>query len=80
MTYHNGVKTFLKATNAWKTCNEEKARAEQKNKTRREYEHPNQDAQILEQYQKYIKSPERLSNITKILKYAAEGAIKWGDD
>ena len=79
ITYHNGVRSFIKGTNVWKTCNQDKERAQQNNKIRQEYEHPNKEAEILENYQKYIKSQERMSYINKILKFSRETAPKPSD-
>ena len=70
--YHNGVRSFMKGTGAWKASNEERAKAVHSNKTRDEYENPNKELEILEKYHKYIKSSERLSSLTKVLSYSSE--------
>ena len=79
ISYHNGVKSFINGTKEWKACNKDKERAIQVNKAIKEYENPNFEAEILERYQLYIKSPERLSQITKLLEHSAEGAPKVSD-
>ena len=72
--YHNGVRKFLKSTGEWKISNQEKDKAHQSKKVREQYEAPNKDLEILENYQKYINSSERLSKFTKVLSFAADGS------
>jgi hypothetical protein len=79
MTYHNGVKSYINGTKAWKACNKEKEKTRQNNKVIRDYENPNHDAEVLERFQEYVKSPERLNQIREILKYSEEGAPKPSD-
>ena len=79
MTYHYGVKSYIEGTKEWKAGNKERARAQQKNKVLKEYENPNYEAEILERYQKYIKSDERLSQIRKILTHSNEDGPKPSD-
>ena len=74
ISYHNGVKSFIDSTKIWKTCNKDKKKKLKNNKVLKEYENPNYEAEILEKYQKYLKSPIRMSQIKKILKFATEGA------
>ena len=76
MTYHNGVKSFINGTKAWKACNKEKERSRQNNKALKDYQNPNHEAEILERFKKYIDSPERLDQIRKILKYSSKEASK----
>ena len=48
----------------------------QDNKTLKSYQNPNSEAKILERYNKYIDSEERLIQIRKILLHSKEGASK----
>ena len=72
ISYHNGVKSFIDATKIWKSCNKDKKRKLKNNKVLKDMVKPNNEAEILESYQKYLKSPERLSEIRKILHFASE--------
>ena len=74
ISYHNGVKSYIESTKIWKTCNKDKKRKLKNNKNLKEYENPNYEAEILEKYKKYLKSPERMDQIKKILRFAEEGA------
>ena len=65
--YHQGVRTFISGTGAWKMCNDEKDKAQNENKVRQSYEHPNKEVEVLQRYKQYIKSPSRLKNLNKIL-------------
>ena len=65
--YHQGVKTFISGTGTWKRCNDEKDRAQNENKMRQSYLHPNKDAEVLQRYKTYINSSARLKNLNKIL-------------
>ena len=67
MVYHQGVKTFISGTGAWKMCNDEKDKAQNEKKLRESYQHPNKDADVLKRYKTYINSRERLNNINKVL-------------
>ena len=66
ITYHKGVRRFIKATGKWKTCNTEKDEAQTKNKIREEYEHPNKERDILEKYKGYVTSKERIDKVVKL--------------
>ena len=70
--YHNGVRKFLKSTGEWKMSNQEKEKAHQTRKVIDQYQNPNKDLEILENYKKYIISKERLSDFTKVLSFAAD--------
>ena len=74
MTYHCSLKSYMKATKTWKTCNQEKKKTIQINKDLKEIKDPNFEAKILEKLQKYIKSSERLSKIKRILESSKENA------
>ena len=76
LTYHKLVRTYIRGTAAWKTCNEGKEQAMQNKKTIEEYENPNKELIILEKYQEYISSSERLSNLTKVLNYSSNESPK----
>ena len=67
VSYHQAVKTHINATGTWRMCNDEKDRAQQENRVRQEYEHPNKDAEVLQEYKRYINSKKRLKNINKVL-------------
>ena len=77
--YHNGVKSFINSTKIWKTCNKDKRKGSKNNKVLKEYEHPNFEAEILKNYQEYLKSPARRSQIRKLLDFSAEGSEKPSD-
>ena len=70
--YHNGVRKFLKSTGEWKISNQEKDKAHQTKKVLEQYENPNKDLQILENYNNYKSSSERLSKFTRVLRFAAD--------
>ena len=70
--YHNGVRKFLKSTGEWKMSNGEKSKAHQTRKVLEQYENPNRDLEILQNYKKYITSSERLSNYTKVLSFDSD--------
>ena len=74
ITYHNGVKSFIKATSQWKKSKEEENEAYEANKLLKDYQHPNKDVEVLEKYKEYIKSEERILKITKLLSYASPEA------
>jgi hypothetical protein len=76
MTYHNGVKSFINGTKAWKTCNKEKKKTTQNNKVLKEIYDPNYEARILERHKKYTKYAERLRKLKMILDSAQEDAPK----
>ena len=67
LLYHQGVRTFISGTGAWKMCNDEKDRAQNENRVRESYQHPNKEVEVLQRYKKYINSTDRLRNINKIL-------------
>ena len=67
LMYHQGVKTFISGTGSWKRCNDEKDRAQNENKMRQSYLHPNKDAEVLQRYKTYINSSDRIKNLNKIL-------------
>ena len=79
MTYHNIVRTYIKATGAWKICNDGKKKALHNNKIIDEYKNPNREIEILEKYQKYIQSEERFSSLSKIINFSSETAQKPSD-
>ena len=72
MSYHKIVRTFISATGIWKICNDGKQKTLHDNKVMEDYKNPNKDIEILEKYQNYIKSPERIADINKILKFSSE--------
>ena len=74
ITYHKGVKSFIKATSQWKKSKEEENEAYETNKLLKDYQHPNKDIEVLEKYKEYIKSEERILKITKLLSYASPEA------
>jgi hypothetical protein len=67
MVYHKGDRTFIRGTGAWKMCNDEKDRAQNENKIRESYLHPNKEAEVLQKYKTYINSSERLKDLNKVL-------------
>ena len=73
-SYHKGVKSFIKATSQWKNSKEEERESYEKNKLIKDFKTPNKDAEVLEEYKKYIKSEERILKINKLLSYAQPGA------
>jgi hypothetical protein len=79
MTYHTIVRTYISATGIWKTCNEAKQKAQHDNKIRDEYENPNKDIQILERYQDYVKSSERLEDIEKVINFSSDEELMPSD-
>ena len=79
ISYHNGVKSFINGTKIWKTCNKDKKKGLKNSKVLKEYEKPNHESEILNKYQEYLKSPERISQIRKILHFSTEGAQKPSD-
>ena len=74
MTYHSGVKSFIKGTSQWKISKDEEKESHEKKKLLKNYQNPNKDMEILEEYKKYIKSDERNLKIGKLLSYANPGA------
>jgi hypothetical protein len=76
ISYHNGVKSYINATKVWKTCNKDKKRKLKNNKVLKEYQKPNHESEVLENYQKYLKKPERFCNIRKILNFSSDGVRK----
>ena len=48
-------------------CNDEKDKAQNENRLRESYQHPNKDADVLQRYKTYINSKERLNNLNKVL-------------
>ena len=68
--YHKGVTNFLAATGLWRKSNNEKDQAHHSNKVRESYEKPNNDIEILERYQEYLKSLGRQTDIEKVLKFS----------
>ena len=74
MTYHNSVKTFIKGTSQWKNSKDEERESHDKKKLLRNYQNPNKDMEILEEYKKYIKSSDRSLKIHKLLSYASPDA------
>ena len=74
VTYHKGVKSYIKATSQWKKSKEEENEIYENNKRIKDYQTPNKDAEVLQKYKEYIKSEERLSKINKLLSYAYPGA------
>ena len=79
MTYHSIVRTYVKATGAWKICNDGKKKALHNNKTIDAYQNPNKDIEILEKYHKYIQSEERFCSLSKIINFSSEMAQKPSD-
>ena len=74
MTYHNSVKSFIKGTSQWKNSKDEEMESYEKKKLLKNYQNPNKDMEILEEYKKYIKSSERSQKIQKLLSYASPDA------
>ena len=70
ITYHKGVRSFIKATSLWKTGKSEENEAFEKNKLIKDYKNPNKDTQVLESYKEYLTSEARLSKINDLLSYA----------
>ena len=79
ISYHNGVKSFINGTKVWKTCNKDKKRKLKNSKVLKDYEKPNHDSEVLTKYQEYLRSPERISQVRKILHFSTEGANKPSD-
>ena len=74
MTYHNSVKSFIKGTSQWKNSKDEEKETYEKNKLLKNYQNPNRDLEILEEYKQYIKSSERSQKIQKLLSFASPDA------
>ena len=70
--YHNGVRSFLKATGSWIKSNDEKAKAHEDKKKLETYQNPHKDIEILEKYNAYIESSTRLEHITKVVNFAED--------
>ena len=77
--YHQGVRTFISGTGAWKMCNDEKDKAQNENKVRQSYQHPNKEVEVLQRYKKFIGSPIRLKNLNKILIHSDDEGKKPSD-
>ena len=67
LIYHQGVKTFINGTGTWKMVNDEKDKAQNENKLRKDYQFPNQERDILKRYKDYLKSEERQKCLNKVL-------------
>ena len=67
LIYHQGVKTFINGTGTWKMVNDEKDKAQNENKLRKDYQFPNQERNILKRYKDYLKSKERQKCLNKVL-------------
>ena len=76
MSYHNGVKSFINGTKVWKSCNKDRKKQHKNNQALKEINHQNFEAEILEKYQKYLKSSERLDQIKKIIHFASPDVEK----
>ena len=76
ISYHNGVKSFIEATKTWKSANEDKKQTVQINKVIKEIENPNYEIELLERYKTVIQSPERMSQIKKVLFYSKDCVAK----
>ena len=76
MSYHNTVKSFIDSTKLWKGCNKDKKKTIQNNKVLKEYENPNLEKDILENYQKYNQSKDRRNQIGQILHFATNEDLK----
>ena len=74
--YHKGVRTFISGTGTWKMCNDEKDKAQNENKVRQSYQHPNKDIEVLHKYKKYLNGKERLNNLNKVLKHSDDEEMK----
>ena len=59
--------TTKAGTGACKMCNDEKDKAQNENRLKKVYEHPTKDANVLQRYKDYIRSPKRLTNLNRIL-------------
>ena len=70
--YHNGIRSYLKGTGSWTKSNDERAQAHENKKMIETYESPHKDIEILEKYKRYIESPSRINNITKVLNFATD--------
>ena len=70
ITYHHGVKSFIKATSQWKRSKEEENEVYENNKRIKDYKSPNKDAEILEKYKDYVKSEDRLLKINRLISFA----------
>ena len=79
ISYHNGVKSFINGTKVWKTCNKDRKKQLKNNQVLKEINNPNFEAEILEKYQDYLKSSERLDQIRKIAHFACKDVKKPGN-
>ena len=70
LTYHKGVKSFIKATSQWKNSKDEENESYETNKLLKDYQNPNKDIEVLEKYKEYIKSDERAQKINQLLSFA----------
>ena len=76
ITYHAGVKAFIDGTKTWRACNKEKEKTRQDNKALKSILNPNYEADILEEFKRYIKSEDRLLQIKKIISLANPSSPK----
>ena len=78
--YQQGVRTFISGTGAWKMCNDEKDKAQNENKVRQSYQHPNKEVEVLQRYKKYLGSKMRLKNLNKVLIHSDDEKKKPSDN
>ena len=69
--HHALVRKYISGTGLWSKCKESKKMSYIKNKIIEKYKNPNKEAEILENNEKYIRSDNRIQNISKVLKTAA---------
>ena len=70
LTYHQGVKSYIKGTSQWKKNNDEERDGYEKNKKINDYECPNKDVDVLENYTEYVKSEDRISRMSNLLSFS----------
>ena len=73
MKYESIVLSFMSNKGYWKKTNEGKTDLLNKNKVLREIQYPDRHIDIMRKLDCYFKSPERLSNIRKIVDFAKNG-------
>ena len=79
VTYHIAVKAFIEGTKTWRVCHKEKDNTRQKNKVLKDFMHPNYEAEVLEEFKRYIVSEDRLNGIKKVINLAKPNAPKASD-
>ena len=76
ISYHSSVKVFIDGNKIWKSCNKDRRNQLKTNQVLKDIEHPNHESEKLESYKMYLKSPERLKQIKKVLNFAKKDSRK----